>query len=501
MSQEWTSQERDMTPVTSFLESERNSRLGWKKAVAELVDNSFDASANQVTLDFAAKLFSITDDGRGVRDLQAILRMGDHRRQRKDTLGRYGVGAKQAFLWAWGETLIATNYDDSICRAHVKWAEVERDGKWRFTEQRCEATPETCAACGISVGHGTKITLRNHEQKLPAVDDLVEYLSYQFSPAISQGRQILINFKTKRIVVPEFRKPALEFPIDRLLEVEGRQLRVWAGVVPSGQPNPKPGFTIVHRHRVIRAGVADGCGENFSDRFFGWVELIGDGWKLAVNKDAIHETQEDSLYAALEECCREQLNRATLESRDVALSGLEASVSKAVTDSLCEQKKKRAKRDRTNKTKSGTVASQDTDREHRAATAVQDGEKSMLGPCPDKIGGAVRKIGDKVTVRFSDSGTGELAGRVDANGKAVVVTLYLTHPAVTFAVNTSGTEFLSLLTASLVAMYAMTTDAKTGQRLLPLPVEDRGMTERLWIALSALTSGIAPKVEVESGVT
>ena len=52
----------DFTPDVHLIESMRNTRLGWHDAFAELIDNSFDAGAAQVAIEFSGKSVTIADD-------------------------------------------------------------------------------------------------------------------------------------------------------------------------------------------------------------------------------------------------------------------------------------------------------------------------------------------------------------------------------------------------------------------------------------------------------
>lgn len=488
----------DMTPLTGFLERERNSQLGWGKAVAELVDNAFDANASQVKIEFAGKRFSISDDGCGAKDIQAMLRLGDHRRNRKESLGRYGVGTKIAAVWAWGTTTIATNRDGKISVARVNWSEVERSERWEFTVTEHESTPALCAAHGLPVDHGTVISFDGTDRKFRPLKELVETLSYKFAPAIKQGKQIRVKHPQQRrgdTCVAEYLHPRLESIIEREFEVDGKKARVRAGVVPSGQHNPLPGFTFVHRHRVLATNT-NGCGEYTTGRFFGWVELIGDGWKLSVTKDGISEG-EDELYAALESICRDQLQRASEEARDVELAGLESSLSNAMTDALCEQQKKKSKRKPGNK--KGTVDPKDTDAEHKTASQSQEGPKTLLVPCPDKGGGS-KRIGDKIKVTFSDEQNMGVIGRVDHNDKCTHVTLYMEHPAVKWAAEGRNSQGLAILTAALIAMFAASAESDAVKQKLLAFAKDEGLglMDQLIRALSAYTLYVKDKCDHEA---
>lgn len=52
----------DFTPIPRSLESDRHTNLGWKDALGELIDNSFDAGALRVEVIFGTKSVEVVDD-------------------------------------------------------------------------------------------------------------------------------------------------------------------------------------------------------------------------------------------------------------------------------------------------------------------------------------------------------------------------------------------------------------------------------------------------------
>jgi len=82
----------DITPDTELLMAQRRTNIGWKRALSELIDNSFDAGSNSVNIEYAVrkshKKLSVSDDGSGCSDVDAMLRMGHHKKQASTTFGR-----------------------------------------------------------------------------------------------------------------------------------------------------------------------------------------------------------------------------------------------------------------------------------------------------------------------------------------------------------------------------------------------------------------------------
>ena len=90
----------DISPEVNWLHSARPRNIGWEKALAELIDNAFDARANQVRITSVARTIVVSDDGSGVRDLSATVRSGRHVPTDSTELGMFGVGLKDAWHWA-----------------------------------------------------------------------------------------------------------------------------------------------------------------------------------------------------------------------------------------------------------------------------------------------------------------------------------------------------------------------------------------------------------------
>lgn len=87
-----------LPPAPHLLASLANANLPWWKALAELVDNSLDAGATRVVIDITNRVLTVADDGSGCEDITSVFKLGDHRRRKTSKLGRYGIGAKDAWL-------------------------------------------------------------------------------------------------------------------------------------------------------------------------------------------------------------------------------------------------------------------------------------------------------------------------------------------------------------------------------------------------------------------
>lgn len=451
--------EFDMTPETSSLVAQMSSTLGWKKSLAELIDNSFDAKATSVRITYGNRSLIVEDDGIGCSEVDAFFRQGKHRS--RNGLGRFGVGLKDAALWLHGPsgqgvTDLRSIAKDGGVKCSVSWRKFIDSHVWKMAAQRLPAGPT-----------GTRIAFTGIGRQLK--DSHVDELGYLFYPAIESGRQIVVKRGTARPKpVAAFQFPPLDNVIEHASEIEGREFRVRAGVVQEGHANPRPGFTIAYKHRVITT-TNDGCGSYGTARFVGVVQL-GEQWKLSRNKE---ELVEDAplLAETLHLICKDVLIAAADKSRIVSLAGIENTIANNLSDALMAHKK--AQRDSTRE-KKGTVEPRDTGREHRRAAKIQPGDKRMMS-----------KIGSRISVQFVP-GLDKI-GMANFNEDGTLISLNLNHPYVEWAKDSEDTNALTALAATILAIEASSiVDEKQRHGLLP-EIDDADIRDRFLGGLSLYT--------------
>lgn len=452
--------EFDMTPETRMLQAQASSTLGWKKCLAELIDNSFDAKATSVRIVVGSKSIVVEDDGIGCSEVDAFFKQGRHRS--KHGIGIYGVGLKDAALWLSGTTEVRSIARDGGVQCSINWRRFIEGCNWRMRATRLPAESVT----------GTRIAFTNIQRRL-FNDAITEELGYLFYPAIESGRQILVKRGTSRPrPVAAFQFPPLDNVIEHASEIEGREFRVRAGVVQEGHANPHPGFTITYKHRVI-TNTSDGCGSYGTARFVGVVQL-GEQWKLSRNKD---ELVEDAplLAETLHLICKDVLIAAADKSRIVSLAGIESAIASNLSDALMAHKK--AQRDSIRE-KKGTVEPRNTDKEHRRAAKIQPGEKRLMS-----------KIGSRISVQFVP-GLDKI-GMANFNEDGTLISLNLNHPYVEWAKDSEDTNALTALAATILAIEAANVvDEKQRHRLLP-EIDDADVRDRFLAGLSLYTGNMS----------
>lgn len=338
--------------------------LAWHEAIGELCDNSLDAGASRVSVEFAkSKTLVVRDDGNGCQDIERMLTLGDHFKQSTTQVGRYGVGLKEAACWLWGELRINSIHKGVRRTAYVNWPALERQKTWELPDP----------IVSEANGRGTVLTFLNYTRKTPDYARLAEELGYRFAPALLSGRQIVIEGPRKQpfVCVP-WRMPDLEQIIQETFEVRGKQVKLTAGIVQEGHRNPRPGFSFAHRHRIIDTS---GMGSNGLSvaRICGIVELDGK-WQLGTNKTKIVDDDQDELADAIFARCEPILRKAATQAEVLRNSALQDAVTAELRMLLSNSKTAKAKRNgRANP--SGRVQPTGQGSTHKRARRTQPGER------------------------------------------------------------------------------------------------------------------------------
>jgi len=463
-------------PTTAILEASRNQSLTFAKAISELIDNSFDARATRVQIGISKNQVTVTDNGQGCSDIGAMIQQGRHIANNRAALGRYGVGLKDAAHWFWGQTSIATSDGAFVRTLQADWPAIVKSGKWDNVRAfESEWTLQAVEECGIQ-GRGTRITFNNIEKRTNAkgIESLVRELGFMFWPALRDGRQIEVAFNGKPYIVAPFRFPLMEDRIEREFSVNGKVVKLTAGVVAHGQPNEVRGHAIAYQHRVIQKHSL-ACGDFGSSRFFGWVEL-GEGWRLARNKDSITDDA-DALNEAILRESLPVLTIANSASEMVALDQLKNEVEAGIGGALADLRK--AKRKPSGKEK-GTVEPTGKGKEHERA----ENRHETPGKYRPFDGLKNRGIGG-IICHFASEGIDQPIGRVDprAGGK-LVATLNQDHPFMAEMMKEKTGAFY-VTVASLVANFIASQDEDTGGQLW-IKFKDYEAHERYTVLLTDL---------------
>jgi len=281
-------------------------------ALLELLDNSVDAGASivSITLEEGGSL-AITDDGHGFKDLASAFTLG--KSDKTDSIGRYGIGMKDACLVYSSSTEIISNG----MRLIVPWQEIIAG---RVIADNLTVTPHDSYNL-------TTLRLIDFDQKK---SDKKENFNFT---EIKRSYHLLIEAKEIEIVFNGNVLPALELPkftetLDTTISHLGKTARIYGGIYApnSAQRSNWNGYNPYYKGRLIGNGKIQnaGVGETGCTNFCFLIELIdGDeAWGLATNKDEVKKLT-SFLDEVVLEHTRSILERGAEAANDIALKSLE----------------------------------------------------------------------------------------------------------------------------------------------------------------------------------
>lgn len=301
----------DCSPDTSIIASYRqNPNLSCWKAVAEIVDNSLDAGAKRVEIEWdkANKILLITDNGFGCKDPEVMAKLGGSFRQASSgvILGRYGIGLKEASVWLCDRMIVTSCSDAGGWKIEVDWKKIEQTKKWSVPVHRSDAVK----------GKGVAIEMQGVKPKIdPTSPNNIQMLSEIFRPAILSGRQIVIQGEP--IAAPDL--PLLKQQYDEDGAFDGRSYNAKYGIKASTLP--AYGWTIAYGHRILTTNYTKaGFGEYSPTRFYGYITLYDteeNKWSLNRFKDGFDGI--DALLDSLTPCIQPLLEKAEAEGMDLEI--------------------------------------------------------------------------------------------------------------------------------------------------------------------------------------
>lgn len=290
---------KDPRPFIYAAQSRQDSS---RKLIPEAVDNSIDAKSTIINMLVDAKKgpggsITIEDNGQGVASLAHLMSYGTStKRHDGETVGRYGVGAKD-LIWSVGglqSTLTAQSASqDSAWLACVRWAEQETfNWPWEKAYQG-----ELTFAGGSKTG--TRLEMTNCWKRLPTPAELTADLSIFYWPWLEKPGNVLringVQLRAPRAIPTDGRfKPSVYHQFS-----EGRTATLDGGLTAEQDADsPLNGVTIWAGNRNIYPSSTRGI--ETRNGIFVLVRLFGP-WALETNKQGLVMEQQEELDAWLEE--------------------------------------------------------------------------------------------------------------------------------------------------------------------------------------------------------
>jgi len=465
--------EIDITPKTHSLVSLRRQDMHPWLAVCELVDNSVDAQATTVIVNWdpAAKSLSVIDDGVGAPNPAALVTLGDHDSEGRPTSGRYGIGAKDAVL-ALGtaaEVSVVRNGLRRVVRADFD--EIRQSGRWVAREDQHEASESDAT--------GTMVKVIGVDRKIYLMA-IWDRLSKTFAPALRRGISILLASQPvtppPAVQVDERREGSGEF--------RGKQFAWWAGIKRDGQ-NVSGGWRFAFKGRMLEE---NSCNRSYGTagmdihKFYGEITLIepdqpDDEELWLVNK---HKTSADELQDLCEDIfpsIRDLLERCAEEHSLTLEAAIADDIGRGLTEALSEASRVREKRSIPEEEQHGTVLPRNTGRRRTRAAKTQHGQGSISGRDP--------LSGKKFSIHFADD---ETFGYVTGSRQANVVYLGKLHPY--WQVHGQEREIVQCAAMAMLAGHAVTTE-DAEQPIMSAVVSCDAANERFFNTLGNIASQIS----------
>jgi hypothetical protein len=440
----------DLSPNSALLHALANQALPWWKALAELVDNAFDAGAKRVEIIAKNKTVVVKDDGKGIKNILAIATLGHHDRQESTQLGMYGIGAKDAWLFCSEVLDVDTVHSGQRCKLRVDVKELVKNN-WQCDDPTYEPTDSPS-------GTTIRLPLRPG-RNLPGQDALDE-LAFVFTPAISNGLQIVSDTKAKSLPKPlrPHTMPMLEDSVRSTFDIDGKAVQIDIGILPDGVKMDRGPLWLQYKHRILgRSSI--GIGQYSSLRIAGRI-ILGEGWKLSKNKDDLTLNKDrlnDAIFVRIEGILKKaSMLSETIESAALR-SLLECQLNEFIDESGKNKKPARSKGDTV-----GSVGPKATPRKVTKASKT----RGLPGTAECQYGESGRKHG---FVFDWENSSPDSIGRFDRGGSRVF--LNLDHPFVAASKAAQNNQALLCCASALIADDAARHDS-TGNALLAFKFKD-----------------------------
>jgi hypothetical protein len=459
----------DLTPNPHVLHAMMNSPLSWHHGLAELIDNSYDhGGATRVEIRINGNIVSVVDDGKGVDDVTACFRYGDHRVSKREGISRYGVGAKD--VWhAMANIMCVTSIRNGI--KTTASADCEKMAGHSFAMDDPVVEP-----CNSAPGTMIELHLRKGKQK--PRDEAIEKLSWMFTPGLRKGLQIVISKRSGQSVNKKALKP-VELPllndvVESNFDIDGKGVYIRIGIVADGHKMVNGPFWLIRQHRII-SGSGLGIKNGYGCKRVGGEIHLGKEWSLAKHKDSLTEDSDrlrDAIFERIEPVLKKADSIAETFESAALRNDLAEMLDAAIENAECGQRCKKKKQKRENGSLSGTVLPKHSGRKQTKTKKPKPDDGPYIDESNGIENGSIRKHGPRIQFDWKQFGDHRV-GEVDALGK--FIWLNSDNKYVASLIHESRKPELFLLIASILADHDCRHEG-SGQSLLAFNYADFGLS-------------------------
>lgn len=263
---------RIVKPHVKTIESLRNCALNNERAIADIVDNSFDANADTVIITIGKNdCITIFDDGKGM-DLETMyeaVTLGSETGKGDGDLGKFGMGLKVSGT-SMGRRLelLSKEAGEDPHKVIYDIDAMKENGDWLAWEE--DLTKEE-AKDFAGLEHGTYVRIMKLDNVKKQIEGCtVNYLRRAFRNFISNGKAIVINGKTLKPIDPLARDLAgkgTKIYSDKTYKLSGKNVHIVVAEVDIDRSDigaktgdddhlsiglPNQGFFVVRNGREIK---------------------------------------------------------------------------------------------------------------------------------------------------------------------------------------------------------------------------------------------------------
>lgn len=286
--------------VANTLVRLRNQNFKLQAALLELIDNSIDAMARQVSIRERDNNLYIEDNGNGFEDVSRAFDIGES--GKVGQIGRYGVGLKDASVKYSRKTTISSRGRSASC----DWDDAMQHGN-------AEIIPAESEVQHTQIVWWDFADLYKHAIQ-------TQEIRRCYALALKRNLTIEVN-GTRLEPIPQ---PAFVETLDATFDWEDKRVRLSGGIFSPNDEHRKSwaGYNLYYQGRLIGPGRIMDCGmgdaacSNFS--FIVELEDADSRWVLATNKDSV-EGSEALLDYIFHQYTRPLLKKAESQAMDVEL--------------------------------------------------------------------------------------------------------------------------------------------------------------------------------------
>lgn len=218
---------REVAPRVKTIESLRNCALNNEHAIADIVDNSFDADANLVIITLNKKNYvTIFDNGKGMSldKMYEALTLGSDTGHEDGDLGKFGMGLKVSGT-SMGRRLelLSKEIGEEPHKVVYDLDHMQANGKWEaWDEPLSEAEMKDFA----NIAHGTYVNITNLDNVKKQIEGCtVNYLRRAFRNFLKDGKMICVNSKQLTPIDPlERGEKGTKIYLDKTVKLCGKDV-------------------------------------------------------------------------------------------------------------------------------------------------------------------------------------------------------------------------------------------------------------------------------------